>query len=154
MTIVLIGLPLLALAIAVILLLRKRRRDRRFLTQHTITPAELHTLLAQGLPGLVLYDARLSLELLAYAEIIPGSIRLNPATIEEIAPTLPRDRDLVVYCTCVADKTSRKIVRRAIDHDFHRIKLLKGGLAGWKSSGFPVEPYTTPFHLDTRKATS
>ena len=137
--------------IVLIASLNRRRRERRFLDEHTITPVELNALRTQG-SALILYDARLSLELLAYSEIIPGSIRLNPATAEQVAHTLPRDRDLVVYCTCIADKTSRMIVNRAIEHNFTRIKLLKGGLAGWKASGLPVEPYTTPFHLDTRTA--
>ena len=29
-----------------------------------------------------------------------------------------------------------------------RIKLLKGGLAGWKTKGYSVLPYDKPFHLD------
>jgi 3-mercaptopyruvate sulfurtransferase SseA len=33
---------------------------------------------------------------------------------------------------------------------FLRIKFLKGGLAGWKAKGYPVELYKKPFHLDTR----
>jgi len=32
---------------------------------------------------------------------------------------------------------------------FLRVKFLKGGLDGWRSKGFPVEPYTKPFHLDS-----
>ena len=34
---------------------------------------------------------------------------------------------------------------------FLRIKFLKGGLEGWKAKGFPVEPYTKPFHLASGK---
>jgi len=33
---------------------------------------------------------------------------------------------------------------------FLRIKFLKGGLAGWKAKGYPVERYEKPFQLDTR----
>jgi hypothetical protein len=33
---------------------------------------------------------------------------------------------------------------------FLRVKFLKGGLAGWKAKGYPVERYEKPFHLDTR----
>jgi 3-mercaptopyruvate sulfurtransferase SseA len=29
------------------------------------------------------------------------------------------------------------------------MKFLKGGLDGWKAKGYPVEPYTQSFHLDT-----
>jgi rhodanese-related sulfurtransferase len=34
---------------------------------------------------------------------------------------------------------------------FSRMKFLRGGLAAWKANGYPVELYTAPFHLDTRK---
>jgi hypothetical protein len=33
---------------------------------------------------------------------------------------------------------------------FSRLKILKGGLAGWKAKGYPVEPYEKSFHLDIR----
>ena len=55
----------------------------------------------------------------------------------------------MVYCTCASDKTSRMILQRARASNFLRVKFLKGGLAAWKAKGYPVEPYTTPFHLDT-----
>ena len=32
---------------------------------------------------------------------------------------------------------------------YSRIKLLKGGLDGWRTNGFPVEPYKKPSHLDS-----
>jgi len=38
-------------------------------------------------------------------------------------------------------------LRRALSLNFLRIKFLKGGLAAWKAMGYPVEPYTQPFHL-------
>jgi len=128
--------------------LAKTRKNNQLLEAHSISPKELHDLMSSR-HELILYDARLSLELLAYAEIIPGSIRLNPAMIDQVQDSLPRDKDLVAYCTCVADKTSRLIVSRALEKNFTRIKLLKGGLAGWKAAGFPVERYTQSFHLDT-----
>jgi 3-mercaptopyruvate sulfurtransferase SseA len=34
--------------------------------------------------------------------------------------------------------------------NFSRVRLLKGGLAGWKAKGYPVERYEKSFHLDTR----
>jgi rhodanese-related sulfurtransferase len=139
--------------LAMVWFLVKKRRNDRLLAAHSISPAELHELISSG-HELILYDARLSLELLAYAEIIPGSIRLNPATVDQVQASLPRDKDIVAYCTCVADKTSRMIVGRALEQNFTRIKLLKGGLAGWKDAGFPVERYTQSFHLDTWREAS
>ena len=63
---------------------------------------------------------------------------------------IPKEKDSVVYCTCPNDKTSRVISRRALAMHFLRVKFLKGGLAGWKAKGYPVERYEKPFQLDTR----
>ena len=62
---------------------------------------------------------------------------------------IPKDKDVVVYCTCPGDKTSRRVLHSAEAMNFFRVKFLKGGLAGWKAEGYPVEPYEKPFHLDT-----
>ena len=41
------------------------------------------------------------------------------------------------------------ILEKALALNFTRIKFLKGGLDAWKAKGYPVERYTTAFHLDT-----
>jgi rhodanese-related sulfurtransferase len=133
-----------------IVLWTKRRRDRHEMEQHSITPEALHTLLASN-QEVLLFDVRLPLDLLVNSEIIPGAKRLTPREVLENPVLIPRDRDVVVYCTCPSDKTTRVILHRALAMGFLRIKLLKGGLEAWKASGFSVEPYEEPFHLDSDK---
>jgi rhodanese-related sulfurtransferase len=60
---------------------------------------------------------------------------------------IPKDKDAVVYCTCPSDKTSRLVLRGALDRGFLHIKFLQGGLEAWKMNGYPVEPYKESFHL-------
>jgi rhodanese-related sulfurtransferase len=72
----------------------------------------------------------------------PDEVRANPSL-------LPKERDLIVYCTCPSDKTSRTILHRALAMGFVRIKILKCGLDGWRKNGFPVEPYKKSFHLNS-----
>lgn len=55
----------------------------------------------------------------------------------------------MLYCTCPTDKTSRAVLNQALAFGFSRIKVLKGGLDGWRRSGYPVEPYREPFQLDS-----
>ena len=93
---------------------------------------------------------RQPLDLLADPEIIVGAKRIPPKDLMENPTLIPKEKDSVVYCTCPDDKTSRVISRRALAMHFLRIKFLKGGLAGWKAKGYPVELYKKPFHLDTR----
>jgi rhodanese-related sulfurtransferase len=126
----------------------KRVRDRRELEEHSITPDALRALLAADREVLV-FDVRLPLDLLADSDIIPGARRLAPKEIQADPSLIPKEKDTIVYCTCPSDKTSRAILHKALALDFSRIKFLKGGLDGWKAKGYPVEPYTRSFHLDT-----
>jgi len=127
----------------------KRTRDQDETEQHSITPEALLTLLASNHEVLV-FDVRQPLDLLADPEIILGAKRIPPKELLENPTLIPKEKDSVVYCTCPNDKTSRVISRRALAMHFLRIKFLKGGLAGWKAKGYPVERYEKPFQLDTR----
>jgi rhodanese-related sulfurtransferase len=136
---------------AVVLLaivLAKRRRDRREMERHSITPEALHALMASKTEVLVV-DVRQPLDLLGDSVIIPGANWLAPDEVRANPALLPKESDLVVYCTCPSDKTSRIVLRRALTMGFFRVKFLKGGLDGWRAKGFPVVPYTKPFHLDS-----
>jgi rhodanese-related sulfurtransferase len=128
----------------------RRLRDRREMERHSITPEALHALLASSHEVLVI-DVRQPLDLLGDSVIIPGAQWLAPEEVCANPSLLPKERDLVVYCTCPSEKTSRTILHRAIAMGFSRIKLLKGGLDGWRINGFPVEPYKNPFHLNSGK---
>jgi rhodanese-related sulfurtransferase len=130
------------------LVLAKRKRDRREMERYSITPETLHALMASGQEVLVV-DVRQPLDLLGDSVIIPGAQWLAPDEVRANPSLLPKERDLVVYCTCPSDKTSRIVLRRALAMGFLRIKFMKGGLDGWRTKGFPVEPYTKPFHLDS-----
>jgi rhodanese-related sulfurtransferase len=134
--------------VLLVLLWIKNSKDRQELEQHCITPEGLHALLAANQDVLV-FDIRQPLDFLADSEIIPGAKRLSPKEVLENPTLIPKEKDSVVYCTCPSDKTSRAILRRALDLHFLRVKFLKGGLEGWKALGYPVEPYQKPFHLDT-----
>jgi len=148
MALVLVIAGVVALGILAALWLR-RRNNRLRLERHTITPELLHELLSAR-PDLLLLDVRQPLDLLADSEIIPGTTRIPPKEVLQNPSLIPRDRDAVVYCTCPGDETSRRVLNLALARQLSRIKLLKGGLAGWKAKGYPVLPYTESFHLDTR----
>jgi rhodanese-related sulfurtransferase len=135
-------------AVLLAIVLAKRIGDRREMERHSITPEALHALMASEQEVLVL-DVRQPLDLLGDSVIIPGARRLAPEEVRANPSLLPKESDLVVYCTCPSDKTSRMILHRALAMGFLRIKFLKGGLDGWRSNGFPVEPYTKPFHLNS-----
>jgi rhodanese-related sulfurtransferase len=127
--------------------MRQLRRHRE-LEQHSIDADELHALL-ESKKDVVVFDVRQPLDLLAHSEIIPGAVRVAPKEVTEQAQLIPKDKDSIVYCTCVSEKTSRMVLENALKLQFTRIKFLKGGLDAWKAKGYPVERYDKSFHLDT-----
>jgi rhodanese-related sulfurtransferase len=147
-------LTLTAVCVIVLCLLAairiKRKRDRNELELHSITPEALHTLLASN-QGTLLFDVRQPLDLLGHSQIIPSAKWIPPQELLKNPSLIPQEKDSVVYCTCPGDKTSRAVLHQAQAMHFLRIKFLKGGLAGWKAKGYPVEPYNEPFHLDTAR---
>jgi rhodanese-related sulfurtransferase len=139
-----------AAALGVFIVIRiKRARDRNEIEQDSIAPEALHTLLASN-PEVLVFDVRQPLDLLADPEIIVGATRIPPKDLLENPTLIPKEKESIVYCTCPDDKTSRVISRRARALHFSRMRFLKGGLAGWKAKGYPVERYDQPFHLDSR----
>ena len=130
------------------IVLAKRTRDDHQMEHHSITPEALHALIASNQKVLIV-DLRQPLDLLGDSVIIPSAHWLAPDAVRANPSLLPKDNELVVYCTCPSDKTSRAVLRRALAMGFSQIKFLKGGLDGWRSRGYPVEPYTKPFHLSS-----
>jgi rhodanese-related sulfurtransferase len=130
----------------------RRRKARQEIERLSISPEALHQLLEAKHDVLVL-DARQPLDLLVDSEIIPGAQRVAPQDAIDNPALIPNDKELVVYCTCPSDKTSRAIAQKAQSLapavDITRVKFLRGGLAAWKAKGYPVVPYDKTFHLDT-----
>ncbi|HXC94840.1 MAG TPA: rhodanese-like domain-containing protein [Edaphobacter sp.] len=127
----------------------RQTRKKRELEENSVGPEKLHELLDAN--EVLLFDVRQPLDFLAYSEIIPGAKRIPPKDLVEQTASFPRDQNSVIYCTCVNDETSRMILARARELKFTRVKILTGGLAAWKKAGYPVEPYTQAFHLDTAR---
>lgn len=150
MLFILIGAGLLVLVGAWIIVGRIRiEKTHDDVESHSVTAEALHDLLQRKNPPAVL-DVRQPLDLLAYPEIIPGSRRIPPDDVLQQPSLIPADQDAIVYCTCPDDKTSRRVIRRAQALHLSKVKFLKGGLAGWKAEGYPVEPFRGDFQLHPR----
>lgn len=126
----------------------KVAKQRRELMEHCVEAETLHDLLEPERKVMV-FDVRQPLDVLAYSEMIPGAKRVAPKEVLMNPDLIPREQDVVIYCTCPGEKTSWEILRQAKSHQHTRIKLLHGGLAAWKSKGYPVEQYKDSFRLDT-----
>ena len=95
------GLAVLLVAALAAYIVRKwlaRRKFLRDLRIGRITPEELKHKIDAG-EELVIVDLRHSLDFEADPETIPGAFRIDPKELEEKNDRLPRDREVVLYCT-------------------------------------------------------
>jgi membrane protein DedA with SNARE-associated domain/rhodanese-related sulfurtransferase len=72
------------------------------------------------------------------ASRIKGSARLEPNTLFQQLESLPKDKEIILYCTCQGAATSLRVARILQQHGL-RSSVLKGGLRAWKRGGFPLE---------------
>jgi rhodanese-related sulfurtransferase len=146
MALVIAGI-LMVLVVVAGFVVRSRRRKRE-VERHSISVDQLLQLKKDG-RDFLLFDVRLPLDLLAHTETIPGAIRLPPKEVEARANAISREKDIVIYGTCLDNRTLRLVVQLTERLKFCRLKMLTGGFEGWKDRGLPVEAYTKVFHLDT-----
>jgi membrane protein DedA with SNARE-associated domain len=89
-------------------------------------------------------DLRHPLDYLPDPRVLPGAIRIGPKELEQHAEVLPRDRDIVLYCTCPSEETSAALALRLHKLGIYRVRPLKGGFEGWRDAGYPLIDYEEP----------
>ena len=123
--------------------------NRRFLLDlraSRIEPSELlgmlQTAAAQGNIPPFIVDLRHPLDYLPDPRVLPGALRIGPTELAAHADMLPRDRDVILYCTCPSEETSAKVAKQLSRLGVHRVRPLRGGFEVWRDLGFPLEEYT------------
>jgi rhodanese-related sulfurtransferase len=59
--------------------------------------------------------------------------------LEEAFEVIPRDREIVLFCSCPNEATAAQMALRLRNLGITRIRPLAGGLAGWRDRGFPLQ---------------
>lgn len=116
-------------------------RQRSFLRKIRtlrIEPEELKAMIDRGEDPFIV-DLRHPLDLLPDPRILPGAVRLLPNELIARNAEIPRDRDVVLYCTCPSEATSAKIALTMRRFGVERIRPLRGGFDQWKQNGYPLE---------------
>jgi membrane protein DedA with SNARE-associated domain/rhodanese-related sulfurtransferase len=141
-------------AIAVILLLLlsyiaykwwQRWRFYRVLNMARISVDELYRHMKSGHAPVVL-DVRSATAQGIELRRIPGALHVPVAQVGEHIGKLPRDRDIILYCTCPNEASAAQAARLLMSRGFRRVRPLRGGLEAWIAAGYAVEevPATTP----------
>ena len=76
----------------------QRRRFLRRLRIARITPKELMDKLTEG-ENISIVDLRQPMDIEAFPQMIPGALRIAMEEIEDRHGEIPRDRDVVLYCS-------------------------------------------------------
>lgn len=116
----------------------QKRRVLRSLRSRRVTPEALLARLQSGDPVRVV-DLRTAIAYEAARLTVPGAIRLDPEELETRHTDIPRDCDIVLYCTCPNETTSARVALALKKRGIERVFPLEGGLEAWVSSGYPVE---------------
>ena len=84
-------------------------------------------------------DVRHSISLELDPEMIPGALNLLLEDIDHRHHEIPRDREIVLYCTCPNEVSSARTALLLKKKGIHRVRPLEGGLDAWRERKFPVE---------------
>ncbi len=131
---------LLVLGIAGFFLARiwRRRVALKELAALRLEPDELKRQLDAGEPVYIV-DLRHPLELVPDPFTLPGAVHLSPDALAARHHEIPRDRDVVLYCTCPSEATSAKIAMTLHKLGIERVRPLRGGFDEWKRLGYPMD---------------
>jgi membrane protein DedA with SNARE-associated domain/rhodanese-related sulfurtransferase len=119
-------------------------KQRRFLAQVRelrLEPADLKEML-DCVPPPFIVDLRHPLDYLPDPRVLPGAVRIGPSELAALAGRIPRDRDIILYCTCPSEETSAKVAMQLHRLGITRVRPLRGGFDGWKRAGYPLYDYT------------
>jgi membrane protein DedA with SNARE-associated domain/rhodanese-related sulfurtransferase len=119
----------------------ERRRFYSALRMARISVAELRGLMDAGATPLIV-DVRSPGATLLEAQRIPGALHVPLDQMGRHIQDLPRDRELVLYCTCPNEASAAQAAKLLQNHGFSRVRPLHGGLDAWVAAGYDVEPLT------------
>jgi membrane protein DedA with SNARE-associated domain/rhodanese-related sulfurtransferase len=139
------GVVLVFLMVAAVLIYRLVKR-RQFLTELRGLRLEPEQLMAmiddaerEGLERPFIVDLRHPLDVMTDPLVLRGALRIGPDELKQRREMIPRDRDVVLYCTCPSEETSAKVALELRKMGVKRVRPLRGGLQAWKDAGLPLE---------------
>jgi mRNA-degrading endonuclease RelE of RelBE toxin-antitoxin system/rhodanese-related sulfurtransferase len=80
---------------------------------------------------------RQPIDIEAFPQMIPGAIRIAMEEIEERHGEIPRDRDVVLYCSWPNEATSARVALLLRAKGITRVRPLEGGIDAWLADDFP-----------------
>jgi membrane protein DedA with SNARE-associated domain/rhodanese-related sulfurtransferase len=116
----------------------ERRRFYSVLRMARINVEELYELMGSGRAPLIV-DVRSATALTLDPRRIPGALHVPLHEVEQHLRDLPRDREVVAYCTCPNEASAAQVAKLLMNNGFRRVRPLFGGLDAWIAAGYAVD---------------
>lgn len=116
-------------------------RQRAFIREMRtarLEPDELKEMMDRG-QEVYIIDLRHPLDYLPDPRTLPGAVNLTPDKLVEHTDEIPRDRDVILFCTCPSEATSAKMALTLRKIGVFRVRPLRGGFDEWRRLGYPLE---------------
>jgi membrane protein DedA with SNARE-associated domain/rhodanese-related sulfurtransferase len=116
----------------------QRQRTLRKLKTARITAEELRE--RQEVGGEVfIVDLRSPMAVQSDPFRIPGAQHLLMDRVEEWLPNIPRDQEVVLYCSCPNEASAARTAFMLYKRGIKRVRPLLGGMDAWRELNYPVE---------------
>jgi membrane protein DedA with SNARE-associated domain/rhodanese-related sulfurtransferase len=116
----------------------QRYRLLRELNMTRITVDELHQKQQAG-EMLVILDLRPRSELDKNPSLIRGALHMTLEEMQLRQQEIPRDRDIVVYCSCPNEVSAARAALMLQRQGFLRVRPLLGGIDAWQKRSYPLD---------------
>ena len=119
----------------------QRQRLLRELEMARITVDELNKKLEAGEEPMIL-DLRSQSALEEEPMLIRGARHMNMDEVDGRLKEVPRDRDIVLYCSCPNEVSAAKVALLLQRKGFTRVRPLLGGIDAWRERNYATEMHT------------
>jgi len=120
----------------------ERRRFFLMLRMARIGVDELYRLIDAGAAPLIV-DVRSATAQTLQPQRIPGAMHVPMNAVDHHVKHLPRDREIILYCTCPNEASAAQVAKLLMNRGFSKVRPLHGGLDAWIAAGYEVEGLPT-----------
>jgi membrane protein DedA with SNARE-associated domain/rhodanese-related sulfurtransferase len=118
---------------------------RRFFAQLRMARIDIHVLerLLETGPAPLILDVRSHMARSLEPRRIPSAIHVPIDELANRVKELPREREVIVYCTCPNEASAALVAKRLMNQGFKKVRPLQGGLDAWIAAGYAVSTAET-----------
>ncbi len=116
----------------------QRQRLLKQLRMARITVDELYQKLQTG-ENVTILDLRSSAEVERNPLLIRNARHMTLDELKSRQQEIPRDRDIILYCSCPNEVTSARMALLLQRNGFAHVRPLLGGLDAWRERNYPTE---------------